>query len=514
MRTFISSFEKDYIKAPCYLLLLIFITLLVYYNSLGGEFIIDDYAGLLQNSRIHDIKDYFTKYIKPDISTFAEVTTVLSWHFFKSKTFGYHLVSVVAHILCVISLFWLCRVLFKNKNLAFLSSLIFAVHPIHTEAVSWISGRFYVFSSIFYILSFIFYVKSDKSLLHLLVSIFFLGVCFLTGNQVASLPLLFLFFDIFFREKGIEVEKTLQLRRLKVLILAILFLLSFLFILLKYFEEKGSSLTIYKYEGLPYLTVAIKAVAYYLKVIFYPLRRGLFHSFGYSNVNFGKLSPLFFASVFVIVILIAIFFKLRKGRLFGVSLGIMWFFITYLPYSNLFPICNIVAERYMYLPSVGFSIAIATLLINIWENIGTSSKIKTKRILRMIFIICLTIFLTTYSILTISNNIDFSNPITYWVTNVYNFPDGIVAYNNLAGNFYRAKDYKNAVGYTRVNLALEPNQPHVWCNLALLYKELGYYPDAIKCYKEALKLKESYPLAVKGLSEVEKIFEGKGINED
>jgi len=468
----------------------------VYANSLQGDFLIDDTSAILENQRIHDINDYFQNhfFIRPGV--LGEVIKVFTWHFWGPNPYPYHLFNVLIHAGCVILLFYLCNVLFHNQALSFLSSLIFALHPIHTEVVSWISGGHYALSSLFFLIAFLFYVKSNKSILNLTISVAAFSFCFLGGNAAAVLPLMFILYEVFFRQGG---EESRGLRRLRIIILVPVAALSFVFIGSVFLGKNEFVHLIFYFRGFKYLVVAAKAFVYYLKILYLPLQRGLVHPFAFNVTDIQAFSPAFFLSLAIIGVAIVSFFKCRRSFK-PVSFGIIWFFITYAPYSNIIPVCNIISERYLYLPSLGFSIVLAALFLKVWEIIKRSERFRF--FCRAAAIIAITLFLGSYAALTIKRNYGYSNIITYWEGNINNFDDGYMVYNNLAGTYYAMGNLDNAIAYSWINLTINPKQPHVWYNLGKVYREKGNVKHARECYREVLKLDKGYFPAYQALEEI------------
>lgn len=478
------------------MLLLAFACFAVYANSLNGEFLIDDQQAILNNQNIHDIKVYFSQYFKIRPGALSESANALLWHISQSNPFAYHLFNVILHAGCTVLLFLLCNILFANKTLSFFSGLIFAVHPIHTEVVSWVSGGHYAFSALFFISALIFYIKSERSIFYLLLAVTSFGLCLFTGNAAATLPVMFIFYELFFNRTP---DKRLRIIRLS--ILALMLAISALFVGAVFLGKDKYIHTIFYFRGLGYLIVIAKALAYYLKILYMPIERGLYHPFGYNTGGIQKLSPAFFISLTAILTSVFLFFKCRKKAL-PLSFGIGWFFVTYLPYSNIIPVCNIISERYMYLPSWGFSLIIAYLALEAWRIINKNTLYRTA--LRCAGVAAVTLFLGSYSLLTLKHNLEYSNIITYWETNINNFPDGYMAYNNLAGTYYSMGQREQAIAYCWVNLMINPGQPHVWCNLGKVYREKGALKQAEQCYREALKIDKGYLPALKGLAEIKK----------
>ncbi|MFC1646445.1 tetratricopeptide repeat protein [Candidatus Omnitrophota bacterium] len=492
-----TNWQKDWFKNAVYIILISCISLLIYFNSLGGDFVVDDINGIQNNTRIHNIGEYFTSYFKWDLGVLTEVVLALIWHVSAGSPFGYHLFNIVIHALCVVLVYVLCVVIFKHKPLAFFSSLIFAIHPIHTEAVSWISGWPYVASSLFCLGIFISYIKirQSKKYVLLCVLLFFTGLLF--SPLVFVVSLMIVAYELFFKRTDLAKKKD---KLFLLILLAAVSSISVIVLISIYVSRGTFSRMIFSYRGWSYLVVIIKAFAYYVKILYLPLARGLYHPFALNNIEISRISPLFFVSIFILLFSIYSFFKCRK-EFRPVSFGIMWFLVTYLPYSNIIPVCNIVSERYLYLPSVGICIILAALFLKAWQVLNRSTKYKA--VLRCIAIATIVLFLSSYATLTLRRNYDYHNIITYWWSNINNFPDGYIVYNNLARTFYVMGDLNNAMAYCYTTLMVDRTQPYVWCNLGKIYRDMKNYQEAIDCYKNALEIDSNYLPAFWALSEIE-----------
>lgn len=493
----------DKIKNLILVIVLALVSFALYANSLSGEFLIDDQTGIVNNPRIHDLKGYFSKYLSIRPGVLWEIAEAFNWHISGDNPYYFHLFNVLTHTACVILLFFFCHLLFKNIALSFLSSLIFALHPIHTEAVSWISAGAYPLSTLFFLAALIFYLASWRSVFFLLLLTLSFTFCFLVGNTVVTLPLVLLLLEPLFCQQD---ERFRNFKKLRLFILVCLIILAIGFLGINFFSRNRFMHTIFYFRGHSYLIVVAKALVYYLKILYLPIQRGLYHPFGYNTADIQKISPVFFFSLGIILLAIVLFFKCRRKYL-PISFAVAFFFITFLPYSNIIPVCNIISERYLYLPSAGFCIFIAYLFLEIWRVIN-QNKIR-KKIFRAIALAAITLYLGSYAIITLKHNYEYSNLITYWKTNINNFPDGYMAYNNLAGTYYTMGDKEQAIAYCWVNLMINPNQAHVWCNLGKVYREKGDFKEALFCYGQALALDKDYPPALKAVSEIKALTEKK-----
>ncbi len=145
----------------------VIINILCYGNALFCEFVWDDISHL----------NYFQLNLKSftDLFQFFFTTNVVGQPFyyrplmlvsfgidylvFKSVPFGYHLTSLILHLLNVILVFKIAERLLKNQIAAFIGAVIFAIHPVQAEAVTWISARADTLATFFTLLSFYFYMN-------------------------------------------------------------------------------------------------------------------------------------------------------------------------------------------------------------------------------------------------------------------------------------------------------------------------------------------------------------------
>ncbi|HCA42753.1 MAG TPA: hypothetical protein DEP28_05815, partial [Bacteroidetes bacterium] len=202
-------------------LILIAVVFAVYFNSLENQFVFDDESVIQTNSSLttlSSIPKYFTgddgfhkvigKYYRPVVSTSYNIDYAI-WGL---NPFGFHLTNIIIHLIATLILFRLLQLIFikqKNVNLiALLGTLIFAVHPIHTEAVSWVSGRTDSFFTIFFFASFLYYLKytgypdfENKNNKYLYISLIYFAFGLLTKEMIVTLPVILIFFDYTFRQK-------------------------------------------------------------------------------------------------------------------------------------------------------------------------------------------------------------------------------------------------------------------------------------------------------------------------
>ncbi|HLT24681.1 MAG TPA: hypothetical protein VK004_06110, partial [Ignavibacteria bacterium] len=210
----------------CYFIIII-AGLILFFNTLENEFVFDDESVVQNNLSIQTlstIPDYFTaedgfhkvigRYYRPIVST----TYNIDYALWELDPWGFHLTNILIHIIACLILFALLQELFKRKKYGLIGSLIgtlvFLVHPIHTEAVSWVSGRTDSMVTIFFFASFLFYVRYYKAreskkqadredagrMLVWALILYFIGL--LSKEMIITMPVILILFDFLFRGKS------------------------------------------------------------------------------------------------------------------------------------------------------------------------------------------------------------------------------------------------------------------------------------------------------------------------
>ena len=157
------------------LLLIVIGTLLVYANSLGGEFVFDDVKQIVGNQALHSWSNIFRAFTT-DVWSFQRETyttdiplpyyrplftayLTIGYQLFGLWEPGWHLMNTAVHVGASVAVYYLLRRLSGNMMLALVGALIFGLHPAHVESVSWISGIPDPLAALFYIPALIWYVR-------------------------------------------------------------------------------------------------------------------------------------------------------------------------------------------------------------------------------------------------------------------------------------------------------------------------------------------------------------------
>ncbi|KPK42722.1 MAG: hypothetical protein AMJ78_01455 [Omnitrophica WOR_2 bacterium SM23_29] len=469
-------------------LLIISLGLIVYSNSLSGELLWDDLLLVKDNIYIRSwtkLGKVFTEDIGAGAATkynfyrpLQMTTYMIDYSLWGLNVAGYHLTNTLLHILVALSIYWLITVLYDNKLLSFLTATLFVIHPIHTEAVAYISGRADCLATLFILLCLILYIEQHKlkSIGLYLVMLLSYILALLSKEYSLILFALLLLYCYSFEKR---------LRRREVLpILGI----SFIYILVRTAALKIlPSYTPHNttlFQRMPGFFVAITD---YLRLLISP--SNLHVGYGERIFNFGEPKAIF-GIVILFLLSFFVFRKRRSNKL--VFFSTAWFFITLLPVSNLYPVNAYMAEHWLYLPSIGFFLILADKLCLIY-------RVKRFRIFTALFIISLLAF---YSYLTIRQNGYWKEPIAFYNRTVKYIPDDRRIYDNLGNAYENIGRYEEAIASFNKALEINPNYAGTYYNLGNVYKALGNIEEAVASYKKALQINPKFAEAYNNLGNV------------
>ena len=468
------------------ILLLFFICLIIYSNSLGGKFLIDDNFYIVNNVHVRDLKDIPFFFTNRSATTFARLqgdiyrpltplSFAIDYSFWKLNSFGYHLTNVLSHSFNVILLFLFLWLAFKDVFLAFFASAFFASHPIQTEVVAYISGRPSVLFLFFYLLALIFYVlfleRSKK--IYLIYSLIFYLASLFSKEMAITLPLILIAYDIHFFNKDPFRKKVYRYAPYIILTIFFVFTRS---IVLKKVSQCGW------WGGSPYYTFLTmsRVLIEYLKLLISPLRLCAFYEIDISTSICESRVLAALASLMVLVIALPVIFKRSRITCFCIC----WFFITLLPVSNMIPLRALMAERFLYLPSIGFSVLLALFI----EKIQKASVWPSARTGRAIGIWIATILIILYSVRTMIRNEDWKDPMTISKTIVEADPLNSWGLGLLGASYSEEGRYEEAIKTLKKAIYLAPNYAFPRTALGVCYLKVARYDDAVEVLNEALKV--------------------------
>jgi len=270
------------------LVFLAFLVLAVYFNSLNNAFLSDDIAAIRNNPNINNISYFFQPPFNLSLRSFV---IFLTHKIFGLQPLFYRLSNVFFHLGSTWLIYFILSFFFVGF-IPLMATTIFAVHPILTESVTWISGGPYsngaFFGFLTVLLYFIFRQKQEKKFY--LFSLFPFIIASLFSEKLIILPIILLLYEICFG----QFKKNWR-RLIPFFVLSLLFGLKLLGLL----GERVTSLetTYYQQPGLdnPLIQIPI-AISSYLSLIFWPKALTLYH----SELTFSQTQYLVKLAIFIL----------------------------------------------------------------------------------------------------------------------------------------------------------------------------------------------------------------------
>jgi len=469
---------------------------LIFLNSLGNTFVYDDYLTVANNHFIREWRYLFAFFNQKYFAISNELTyrPVVTFSYFvdyaiwQLKPWGYHLTNLIINTLNIYLVYLAARCLFKNRITAFISCLIFSVHPIFAEAVNAISYREDLLSATFMLVAFILFVKHDQNpsgrsfIIRYPLSLLAYLLAMLSKETAIVFPFLILSYDFIF--KGDPISNRQHFARHLLTNYAGYIVIGGFYLFLRFFliHNPGEWVAYPGNSIFVNFIMMTKVLGYYIKLLFIPV-----------PLNADYVTPLTFSPadaafiVSVLLLIITAILLVKKCRLSGIWIfSTIWFFTTLLPVLNIIPINNIMAERYLYIPGIGFTMLIGSILTH------RISEYKTYKLLR-IGTIALVSLLFTWQ--TVNRNRIWLNEFTFSTETLHRSPGSFRIYNDL-GYFYHQNGMTDAaIQAFKDSIRIRFDQPKAHCNLGAAYALKGNNDTAIAELKIAIRLRNEYPEA-------------------
>jgi len=421
--------------------------------------------------------------------------------------FFYHLSNVLYHVSASLLFYLFFKKLKIEEKVAFLLSLIFLVHPVLTQAVSWIPGRNDSLLAIFTLTTFIFLIEylEKRKIANLIFYFLFFFLALFTKENAILIPLFSIFLILLFYK-----EKSNYLLEL---------LLGWWGIGFFWFIARQNALKNFFYLSPSEMTSSLifnfPALFLYLGKIFFP--------FNLSVLPTLKDSTLFWGFLALLVFILLLFWS-KKINLKLFVFGFLWFLFFLFP-NFIRPNPKITAdflEHRIYLPLVGFLMVIVSL--EKVKNFFLEKKGNFFVYFLIVFFVAVTFF----------HQFDFKNRLVFWQKAVLSSPSSPLAHRNLGAMLYfdgkiaaaekeykksleinpgepmannnlgviylKQKNFKQAISYFEKELKINPNYDNALFNLGLVYYQLGQKEKAVSFWKKTIEVNPYYLEAYKNLA--------------
>ena len=452
--------------------------ILTYVPALSFQFLNwDDNLYVLSNPWIRgwssgNLAHIFTKPYSANYLPLHLVSYMVDYSVWGLNPFGYHLQSILLHALNSVLALVVVRRMLGSSAIAFLAALFFAVHPSHVEAVAWISIRKDLLSTTFALLTVYFYLRATNKpsirwapYAASFVS-FTLGL--LSKVTVVSLPLFLLLLDRF------KPEGQPRNPWIRDLASKIPYALVGLWLVWWNTLAQSKASAPYARDALSYAMVKGHAVWSYLGLLIGALRG----SPDYDLPVLGKDAVTVLVSLAGLALFPAAAWLAYRFRNRPAFLGLAWIFVALLP-ALAFPLVTYMADRYLYAPSLGFCWLVASGIVGLSGRVATP-RWRTAAVVGMSLVPFAGFTARTLQSLPVWR--DSESLWTYAITRCQDFR----AYTNLAEVRLGQKRWDEAERLLRISARVD--NPTTYQNFAVLYYELGRYPEAVCAIDRALAI--------------------------
>lgn len=380
------------------IILLAAVTILVFANSLLNGFVGDDNFLILNNDfytswnhardlfsseytthsvgaiGVQDQKQYYSGSVayRPVLS----LTYFLDYSLWQENPFGYHLTNLIWHLLNVFGVYVLFAKVGTSNVLAFLSAMVFSIHPYRSEAVCSIGYRADLVSTFFLLVATIAYIvyrqNSKMKSFHWISHLAFALAVFAKESAIVFPALIWVYDCVHYR---LSIRALLKNDHLKRYVGYVVVALFYLFVYLYVFPNRAAASSQWIGENLwVHIKSSLLILAEYMYGFFLPLMVDVLPPVYapqpelYSMYYFSALMILLLGTLMLFGIVF------RRDRL--AAFFILWFVLAMIPVSNAIPLVNPMAHRFLYLPSIGMSYVLVQFIIRLgeWMNARTNAQ--------------------------------------------------------------------------------------------------------------------------------------------
>lgn len=372
-------------------------------NTLFMGFVYDDIDGIINNESIRDlgsIPSLFTQHLSGDIRgaptspyyrPLSALSIIIDYQFWGTWPVGYHLTNIFLHMTASILVYLICLRLLSDGRSALAASLLFAVHPAHCEAVTWIGARTDIIPSIFILAAFLVHLRSeDKRSIQRTASGLLFTLCALLSKETGILvPILILGYEVYKKNRNVRDMITFSaLYAIPIIPYALL-------------RSTAHTADLLGKHPLSWrLATSLEIMPKYFTLLFMPFDHRVFYDIPIRTALVAPESII--NSAFMIITCVFATFLCIRRSIFGFAL--VWILATLMPVSALPAIIQPapMAERYLYLPSFGVIIIFGELI----RRLGIKTEFFHNQPNRKYAMTLLAVVLIFFSMVCIRRNTD------------------------------------------------------------------------------------------------------------
>jgi len=466
---------------------------LIYSNTFYSSFYFDDIHSIVNNPAIRNILHLQAIWNFWPARFFTYLSLALNYHLGQLNVLSYHLFNLAVHLTSGILVCWFMlltcstpvmqgqKITKHAKLIALFASLVFITHPLQTQGVTYIIQRATSLATLFYLLALTLYVKSrlleqqrespQARKLFYCASLVAAVMAMFTKEMTITLPWMILLYELCF----LKTKERLNWKPL-IPFLAALLIIPLTMFLTRSVDFMGMKMVLGNPPDISswqYLLTQFRVMVTYLRLLFIPVNQNL--DYAYPIANSLLALPTLISLIFLVSILTIAIRIFSRYRL--ISFSIFWFFLTLLPESSVIPIKDVIFEHRLYLPMVGFSFFIVTLIYYLFEK----RSLKTMVIVLLMLTSC-------YAVLTYRRNLVWQNELTLWNDVVHKSPQKARPYYNRGNAFKDRWNMSQAIFDYNKAIEIDPKDAEAYNNRGNAYYQQGNFTQAIFDYSKAIEV--------------------------
>lgn len=426
-------------------IVLIIATVAVYYHTLDVPFYLDDFSSIQENPLIYNWQGFSQLFNYAPLRIVGYLSFALNYHIGKFDYTGYHLVNILIHLLVGVFLYLFVQVLLKTPRLKvceqtylwlpLFTALLFLLHPLHIQAVTYIVQRLASLAALFYVVTMFSFVQArlnpQKRVMWFTICIISALLAFFTKQNTFTLPISLLLIEICFF--SISFKTLLRFGLISAGIVGIIFIMLSLSLNYQPFSlEAMQALTkeTDKISRLDYFASQMQVIWIYLKLFFYPSNLHIdydpFPLTGFDNITI-------IAALLHLSIIITAIFLIRKFPL--LTFGVLFYYVAHSIESGFIPIRDVIFEHRTYLPDIGLVIIVGWFLIE-----KVTQWVEPKIVLAISFILFIILGIQTWQ-----RNQMWRDPVILWQQNVSLAPNKERAWSVLGKHLLERQQAKEGI---------------------------------------------------------------------
>jgi protein O-mannosyl-transferase len=488
--------RQEKLQRWIYLIVLLIAGGVVYHNSLQGPFIFDDPISISLNPNIKSLWPIWQAMGAPDTAGTAgrpviNLTLAINYALGGEKTLGYHVVNLAIHLAAALTLFGIVRRTLlspalreqfagRASHLALAVALIWEVHPLVTESVTYIIQRTESLMGLFFLLTLYCSIRARDSEHPMRWYVAAVIACILgmgSKEVMAVAPLIVILYDRIFVFPSYGEMLRRQWKFYAALACTLLLVPRLLFTVVSLRSKTGAGLEVM--TAWTYALTQAGVLVHYLHLSFWPTQLCIDY---YDWPKAKHLSDVLPQALIIVGLLAATIYALFKHQTIG-FLG-LWFFLILAPTSSFLPLgTEIAAERRMYLPLI----AIVALVVFAVDHVLQDKRLEIpEESIRWIGLALLVVTSLGLGYLTFDRNEDYATDTQIYSDAVAKRPHNTRALTNLGGSLSARGFLQDAIDIMRHGLQFDPNAATTHRNLAKLLEKTNDLDGAVIHYTFAV----------------------------